>query len=147
MWWYAKRKDLHQKQPVQEKVLNLVSNANIQELDSIQARDDYTVKQAALVYEGLLEYHYFKRPLTLVPNLAQAMPTVSDDQRVYTFTLRKGVLFQDDPCFKEGKGRELVAEDFVYAFKRLADPKGTGPYRIENFNPQDMKIVYLKFYV
>src|SRR6201999_3999830 len=78
-WWYAKRKGPHQKQQGPEKVLNLVSNCNIQELDPIRARDNYTVKQAGLVYEGLLEYHYLKRPLTLVPNLAQAMPTVSDD--------------------------------------------------------------------
>ena len=121
VWWFVKPKRTSQER--QEKVLYIVSTAQIQELDPIRARDDYTVKQAARVYEGLLEYHYLKRPLTLVPNLAEAMPTISDDQRIYTFKLRRGVFFHDDPCFKDGKGRELVADDFVYSFKRLADPK------------------------
>jgi len=41
----------------------------------------------------------------------------------YTFKIKKGVHFQDDPCFVKtgGKGRELTAEDFIYAWKRLAD--------------------------
>ena len=121
VWWFVKHKRTPQES--QEKVLYLVSNAQIQELDPIRARDYYTIKQISQVYEGLLEYHYLKRPLTLVPNLAEAMPIISADQRVYTFKLRKGVFFQDDPCFKDEKGRELIADDFVYSFKRLADPK------------------------
>ena len=35
---------------------------------------------------------------------------------------RKGIRFHDDPCFPEGKGRELVAEDFVDMMKRHIDP-------------------------
>ena len=73
--------------------------------------------------KGLLEYHYLKRPYTLRPNLAEAMPLVSKDGLTYTFKIRKGVVFQDDTAFEGGKGRELVAADFVYSIKRLADPK------------------------
>ena len=51
------------------------------------------------------------------------MPTVSSDGLTYTFKIKKGVVFQDDVAFEGGKGRELVAEDFVYSIKRLADPK------------------------
>lgn len=54
------------------------------------------------------------------------MPSVSDDGLTYTFKIKKGVLFHDDAAFAGGKGRELVAEDFVYSIKRLADPKLQG---------------------
>lgn len=40
----------------------------------------------------------------------------------WTFHIRKGIHFQDDPCFPGGKGREVTAADFVYAWRRMADP-------------------------
>ena len=73
-------------------------------MDPIYANDLYSSNEVARVYEGLLEYHYLKRPYELVPNLAEAMPTVSKDGLTYTFKLRKGVLFQDDVAFAGGKG-------------------------------------------
>ena len=42
---------------------------------------------------------------------------------IYTFEIREGIYFQDDVCFPEGRGRELIAEDFVYSIKRIADAK------------------------
>ncbi len=106
-----------------EKVLNLVVTAKIKGIDPIYADDRYSSNEVARVYEGLLEYHYLKRPYTLVPNLAESLPEVSADGFTYTFKIRQGVFFHDDQAFPNGKGRELVAEDFVYSFKRLADPK------------------------
>jgi ABC-type transport system substrate-binding protein len=58
-----------------------------------------------------------------MPNLAESLPTVSADGLIYTIKLRQGVLFHDSPAFKEGKGRELRADDVVFSIKRLADPK------------------------
>ena len=43
------------------------------------------------------------------------------------FKLRKGIYFTPDPAFK-GQKRELVAEDFVYTFKRFMDPKNRSPW-------------------
>jgi ABC-type transport system substrate-binding protein len=40
----------------------------------------------------------------------------------WTIKVRPGIYFSDDPAFN-GKKRELTAEDYVYAFKRLIDPK------------------------
>jgi ABC-type transport system substrate-binding protein len=101
------------------------SSEKVKGFDPIYADDDYSSSEAGKIFEGLLDYHYLKRPYTLQPALAEAMPEVSADGKIYTFKIKKGVLFQDDPCFKDsqGKGRELIAEDFVYSFKRLADPK------------------------
>ncbi|MBT8045767.1 MAG: hypothetical protein KJN67_01250, partial [Pontiella sp.] len=76
-------------------------------------------------YEGLLQYDYLARPYKVVPLLAESMPEISDDGLVYTFKIRKGIYFHDNPCFPEGKGRELVADDFVYSIKRVADVKNS----------------------
>ena len=40
--------------------------------------------------------------------------------------IRPGIHFADDPAFK-GKKRELVADDYVYSFKRLLDPRMRAP--------------------
>ncbi len=51
----------------------------------------------------------------IVPDLAESWD-VSDDGLTYTFHLR------DDVYFSGATDREIVAEDFVYAIKRFADP-------------------------
>ncbi len=111
---------------MKEKVLNLAVTSEVKGMDPIYSNDRYSSNEVARIYEGLLEYHYLKRPYTLVPNLAESMPTVSADGLTYTFKIKKGVVFQDNKAFKDGKGRELTAEDFVYSIKRLADPKLQG---------------------
>ena len=54
------------------------------------------------------------------------LPEVSPDYRTFTFRLRPGIYFQDDPAFK-GKTRELVAADYVYSWKRIYDPRWKSP--------------------
>jgi oligopeptide transport system substrate-binding protein len=121
VWLYARSVRVPQSQ--NEKVLVIASEARIKGFDPAQVDDSYSSREVTKVYEGLLAYHYLKRPHELVPNLAVSLPTVSEDGCVYTFTLQEGVRFHDNACFPSGQGRELVAEDFVYAMKRVADPK------------------------
>ena len=104
-----------------EKVLVRNVSAKVKGLDPVNAGDTYSSREVARVYEGLLEYHYLKRPYQLRPNLAEAMPTVSKDGLTYTFKIKKGVMFHDNKCFPKGKGRELKAQDFVFSIKRMAD--------------------------
>jgi oligopeptide transport system substrate-binding protein len=106
-----------------EKVLNLVTNSKVKGFDPIFSNDVYSSKEVAKIYEGLLEYHYLKRPYELQPNLAESMPEVSKDGLTFTFKLKKGVKFHKNNCFPEGKSREMVASDVVYSIMRLADPK------------------------
>ena len=113
------------KQNLTEKVLNLTVTAKVKGFDPVNAGDSYSSNEVARVYEGLLQYHYLKRPYELIPNLAESMPKVSADGLTYTFKIKKGVMFHDNKCFPNGKGRELKASDFVYSIKRLADPKNT----------------------
>lgn len=97
--------------------------SRIRTLDPARAADVASAQAVSRVYEGLLQYAYPARPYRVVPLLAAGMPEVSPDGLVYTFRLRRGIHFQDDPCFPGGKGRELEAEDFVFSIKRLADRK------------------------
>ena len=111
------------KKNYEEKVLVRNVSAKVKGLDPVNAGDTYSSTEIARVYEGLLEYHYLKRPYQLQPNLAEDMPEVSEDGLTYTFKIKKGVKFHDNKCFPNGKGRELKAEDFIYSIKRMADTK------------------------
>ena len=95
-------------------------------LDPAQGSTTYDNQACSLLYEPLLEYEYLLRPTdatTIRPLLLTEMPTVSDDGLVYTFRIKPGVRFHDDPCFPQGQGRELTAKDVEYSWKRLADDR------------------------
>jgi oligopeptide transport system substrate-binding protein len=106
-----------------ERELYLISPEKIFGFDPINASDIYSGNEMGKVYEGLFEFHPLKRPYELMPNLAESLPVVGDDGLTYTFTLKKGIRFHDSSVFPGGKGRELIADDVIYSFKRLADPK------------------------
>ncbi len=97
----------------------------IRGLDPVKAGDVASSLAIARIYEGLYEYHYLDRPYRITPLLAVDKPEVSENGMVYTIRIRPGIYFQDDPCFVDtgGKGREVVADDFIYAIKRVADVK------------------------
>jgi len=108
------------------KVLKYAFNAGETGFDPAQISDLYSRIVASHVFDGLYEYDYLARPYKVRPNVAVAMPEVSEDFRVWTVKLRPGIFFTDDAAFA-GKKRELVAEDFVYAFKRFFDPVNKSP--------------------
>ena len=64
------------------------------------------------------------------------MPEVSDDFRTWTVRIQPGIYFADDPAFK-GKRRELVAQDYVYAFQRVVDPANISPIQPSIDRAQD----------
>lgn len=103
--------------------LNIALKANVKGLDPLRANDLYSSMVIANIFEGLLEYNYLKRPYTLQPALAESMPVASADGLTHTFKIKKGVKFQDNAAFPDGKGRELTANDFIYSWRRLADSK------------------------
>ncbi len=96
--------------------------AYIKGLDPAKSSDTYTEEVLSNLVEGLFQYSYLKRPLQVEPLLAAAMPTVSKDGMTHTFKIKKGVRFHDSEAFPDGKGREVKAQDFIYSWKRLADP-------------------------
>ena len=73
--------------------------------------NDWTVLNGTL-FDGL--YQFDGKGIPQLDLAAQA-PTVSADQKVWTFTLRKGVLFSN--------GMEATASDLKYSILRTLDPK------------------------
>jgi ABC-type transport system substrate-binding protein len=94
--------------------------------DPAQASEVYSGAVIAAIMEPLLTFDYLARPVKLAPLTAEALPAVADAGKRYTFKLKKGIYFAADPAFK-GKRRELIAGDYVYAIKRLVDPKNRSP--------------------
>lgn len=91
-------------------------------LDPAHAATVYANFLVVNAYDTLYEYKYLARPHELKPNLAAAMPEVSNDGLTYTIPIRKGVRFIDDPAFAGGEGREVTAHDVIYSLKRHFDP-------------------------
>lgn len=95
-------------------------------IDPARVNDLYSRTLTQHIFEGLYHYDHLARPIEIRPLTAAAMPEVSDDFKVWTVRLKPGTYFADDPAFR-GKPRELVAQDYVYAFKRIADPANRSP--------------------
>ena len=113
-----------------EKVLRLPMRAGGPgSLDPVTGSTVYDNRAASTVYETLVQYKFLKRPRALEPLLLEEMPTSSADGLTWSFKLKQGIRFQDDPCFPDGKGREMVAADVFYSWKRLADKR----YEFENW--------------
>jgi oligopeptide transport system substrate-binding protein len=102
-----------------------VSLSDVTSLDPQQGTDLYSTRVTSHIFEALYEFDYLASPAKVVPNTAEALPSVSADGRVWTIRLRKGIRFADDPVFK-GRPRELIAGDYVYSIKRSLDPNLRG---------------------
>ncbi len=94
--------------------------------DPAQLSDVYSRTVIGHIFEALVAYDPIARPARLRPLTAAEMPLASDGWRTWTVRIRPGILFADDPVF-QGRPRELVAEDYVYSYKRLADPATKSP--------------------
>ena len=94
--------------------------------DPAQIVDIYSRTITAHIFEGMYRYDPLARPSKVQPLTAQAMPESSPDFRVWTVKIKPGIYFMSDPAFK-GSKRELVAQDYVYAYKRFADPAVKSP--------------------
>ncbi len=124
------------------------------------------------IYEPPFTYHYLKRPYTVIPQTAESVPVpvyYDADGRLiedadppaaavaraeYTIRLRRGILYQDHPCFARRPDgtpayagvtdaeirayaypadfplqgtRELTALDYALQVRRLADPRLGSP--------------------
>lgn len=108
------------------KVLRLAFSSAETSLDPAKISDVYSRTVTPHIFEALYAYDYLARPAKIKPCLAEALPEHSDDFRVWTIKVRRGIYFADDPAFK-GQRRELVALDVVYTIKRLFDPALKSP--------------------
>ena len=119
-------------------------SADPKSFDPQIAYDSIGQRALEMVYDRLLEYHPMKTdPFELQAGMLEAIPQREDhpDGTVdYLCRLKRGIMFHDDPCFPNGKGREVLASDVHYAFQRIADPKNESPF----FGPLGHKIIGLQ---
>ncbi len=87
-------------------------------LDPIKANSAYAGAIISNVYDTLYRYQLFTEPYALTPNLAAAMPELSNDGKTVRIRLRTDAYFQDSAIFLGGKGRQVTAADVVYSLKR-----------------------------
>ena len=103
------------------KVLRIAFNSAETGFDPAQTSDIYSRAVTGHIFEALYRYDHLARPVRIRPNTAAALPEVGDDFRTWTIRLQPGIRFQDDAAFG-GQPRELVADDYVFSFKRFVDP-------------------------
>ena len=110
-----------------QKVVRMAFRAAETGFDPQRLYDRYSVGICENIFEPLLTYDYLARPVKLAPLVAESVPEPEEEGTRYTFRIRPGIHFSDDPAFK-GQKRELVAKDIEYAIKRFRDPKNASPY-------------------
>jgi oligopeptide transport system substrate-binding protein len=97
--------------------------AGISSLDPAFARDQANIWATNQLFNGLVQLN---SRLTILPCIAHSWE-IAPDGKTYTFHLRRDVFFHDHPVFPGGKGRGVIAKDFIYSFNRILDPKTASP--------------------
>lgn len=85
-------------------------------IDPVMAQDTTSARVLYDLFEGLTS---FDQSNHTIPGLAEKWD-ISTDGKVYTFHLRDGLKFSD--------GSPITADDVVFSWQRLADPKIASPY-------------------
>ncbi|MBI2721669.1 MAG: ABC transporter substrate-binding protein [Bacteroidetes bacterium] len=111
------------KNPEKEKdnrtVFSYNEMAGITSLDPAAASSFENIWPVNQLFNGLLQ---MDDALNVIPCIAKKF-SISDDGLTYTFNLRNDVYFHNSICFDNGKGRKVVAKDFVFSFNRLFDAR------------------------
>ncbi|EGO8079961.1 peptide ABC transporter substrate-binding protein [Enterococcus faecalis] len=106
-----------EKTSVSKKVLNLMDNSEIGSMDSIFTQDEASINAQSNVFEGLYQLDEKDQ---LIPAAAKEMPEISEDGKRYTIKLREDG--------KWSNGDAVTANDFVFAWRKLANPKNQANY-------------------
>ncbi|WP_459212647.1 ABC transporter substrate-binding protein [Aquimarina rhabdastrellae] len=99
-------------------------HGNISSLDPAFARNPQNIWPTNQLFNGLVQ---LDDELNIQPDIAHTW-YVSTDALSYTFHLRKDVKFHKHALFNTTDStRNVTAQDFVYSFDRLKDPKIASP--------------------
>lgn len=92
---------------------SFMSSEKIESLFPLSVSDIFSNRILSQVFESLLKIDI--TTMKVEPALAESF-SVSEDAKVFTFKIRKGVFFHDDQCFGfSGKGREVTAADVKFS--------------------------------
>lgn len=98
-----------------EKILKFAQTAEPPSLDPGRTTDAISLQLDQALFEGLYRYHNGE----YIEGIAKGEPEVSEDGLTWTFHLRDA---------KWSDGEPVKAQDFEYAWKRLADPSTGSQY-------------------
>ena len=140
--------------PASESGKNILYNAFVERpkhLDPVQSYSSNEIQFTAQIYQPPLQYHFLKRPLTLVPQTASKMPTVSylDSHgmelpadasdtdiaySVYEITIKPDILYQPHPAFAQDNNgnlryHTLTLQD-IQALQKISDFEHTGTRKL-----------------
>ncbi len=113
-------------------------------LNPITATDVYESIINSFIYETLLERD--KNTFDMKALLAEKW-RVSSDKLKFTFYLKKGIKWQD--------GKELTADDIIFSYKKIMDPKVDSPHlrnyyrdikKVEKLDKYTVRFTYSKPY-
>ncbi len=105
------------------KVFRYNQASGIASLDPAFSKDQATIWACNQLYNSLVA---LDSNLNIVQSVAKSWE-ISEDGKTYIFHLRDDVFFHHNSCFENGKGRKVIAQDFVYSFLRITDPKTASP--------------------
>ena len=98
-------------------------SAGVSSLDPAYSRNLENIWVCNMLYNGLVT---IGDDLNVYPAITKHW-TIDSTGTHYTFHLRNDVFFHDNKAFREGKGRRVVAQDFIYSFNRILNPKVSSP--------------------
>ena len=87
----------------------------VTELNPLQTEDIYSYEVVSQIFEGLVRYN--PKTLSIQPAIAESWD-LSDDQKEFTFHLRKDAKFHSDTIF-EGGIKVITAADVKYSYELL----------------------------
>ena len=111
------------KEKSRQNVFRYNESKGIPTLDPAFARNQTIIWPVNQLFNGLVQ---FNDSMHLQPCIARSWD-ISQDGLTYIFHLRNDVYFHDHQVFPGGKGRKVVAEDFVYSLSRIIDPETASP--------------------
>lgn len=92
-------------------------------LDPAFASNQSVIWPVNQLFNGLVQ---LDENLKIEPCIAHSWE-VSDNGKIYTFYLRNDVLFHNHKVFKNGKGRRVISQDFVFSLGRILNPETASP--------------------
>lgn len=123
-------------------ILYRVFSERPKHLDPVQSYSSNEIQFTAQIYEPPLQYHYLKRPYTLMPLTADRMPQIKHfDQHdrllesdaptesiaytVYEISIKPGILYQPHPAFARRAGGQFlyhaVSDEEMVDIHQLSD--------------------------
>ncbi|GEQ49610.1 peptide ABC transporter substrate-binding protein [Tetragenococcus koreensis] len=100
-----------------EQAVTLMEANEVASMNTLVTQDTASINAQVHVFEGL---YSIDQENEVVPAVATDMPEISEDGKTYTIQLR------DDANWSNGD--PVTADDFVYAWRRLASPENEANY-------------------